>query len=165
MVPMSVPSVVRLLVPITLAWLLAGCEPSPGPVSPTATRTPSPSPSRPFVPPPSELGAGGYDPVLIGFCIDEERALGIEARLITQHVPPRIAEQRMREGARIASGQARILANEGHRAAAAAVRAWAAALLESGRLLGDGVETFEALDPATRALVKVNRYLDCELDA
>jgi len=117
------------------------------------------------VPPPSELGEGGYDPVLVSFCIDEELVLGIEARLITKKVQPQAAERQMRAGVRIAARQAAILKDEGHGQAAASVRAWSEALLESSRLLGDGVETFEALDPATQALVRVNRYLDCELDA
>ncbi|MEX0992349.1 MAG: hypothetical protein WD004_08805 [Actinomycetota bacterium] len=167
---MTVRSASRRLSVLSLAgvlgWVLIGCTPAPPSSPPTAAPpSPSPSASRPFVPPPAELGEEGYDPVLISFCIDEELVLGIEARLITKKVQPPAAERQMRAGVRIAARQAAILKNEGHGQAAGAVRAWSQALLESSRLLGDGVETFEALDPATRALVRVNRYLDCEVDA
>jgi hypothetical protein len=105
------------------------------------------------------------DQVLINFCVQQERVLGIEARLVTSHVAPGGAATRLQEASKIAEAQVRPLRAHGYGAQAAAVKEWSRQLAVSADRAATGMDPFDALHPATSALGTVSRLIDCELDA
>lgn len=116
-------------------------------------------------PPGVGIGADQYvDPVVVSFCIAQERIIGVEAKIITERFGSQGTQQAFRRAARMAERQVPILIEGDRPQAARAVKRWEAALRKGALLTSRGLEGYEALKPAIAALNEVNDQLSCELD-
>ena len=150
-----------VLVAVVSAIALAACETASPPARSPAARPGQPTPSPSGI----EIKPGTYvDPVVVSFCVTEERIIGMEARIITDRFNVRGAQRAFRRAAREAAGQVPILEQGDRPEAAQTVRRWVAALERGPELIARGRDGYEALKPAIAALDRVDDALSCELD-
>jgi hypothetical protein len=126
---------------------------------------PPPSPSRPYTPPPNELvEIAQEDPVLVAFCVAEEKIIGYLTPVISDEAQGGRAARLMRRAARQADLQSAFLRANGRREVAREVRRWAGALRDGAVLAASGSDGYDALRLSLLALNRVERAMSCEVD-
>jgi len=152
---------------VWLSLLLVACEPQPITGAGDERSSPAISPSSavassPSASPTPESPNDDPEDVLYRYCLTEEHIIGIETRLLDK--PANQAALALREAQAFAYAQSTALAKAGRTKQAAAVRAWGHAFDQSIVRMRRGADPFDALMPATRALGKVGKLIECEVD-